>query len=71
MSPLAEKLLARVQAAGGSIPMEELKADLSQAEQRAYQGAKTELRKAGLVTFAPEYNPENGVSRNARLIGGE
>jgi hypothetical protein len=71
MSPLAEKLLARVQAANGTLPMEAFKADLTPAEERAYVGAKNELRRLGLVTFAPEYDPENGVSRNARLIGGD
>lgn len=69
MSPLAEKLLTRIQNAGGALPMDEFKADLDKAEERAYLSAKLELRKSGLVTFAPEYTPENGVIHRARLVG--
>jgi hypothetical protein len=68
MSPLAEKLLQRIQNAGGSISMEAFKADLTPQEMRQYSNAKLELRRAGLVTFAPEYDPENGTQKNARLV---
>lgn len=68
MSPLAEKLKQRIIDAGGAIPMEQFKADLSKEEERGYLTAKLELRKSGEVTFAPEYSPETGVVHRARIV---